>query len=345
MRLLRPTTIIAAYLIIAFSAPPSLLSQTAPKPSQPKQPAPPKLKTRRPQRADALAPAIKELLKLDPLAPQSPDEKDSGNADASSEEKTKPPDDDAPIKELIAYWSRNHGANPPKPSDKVRQRLLEACEDRPELTLGLIEFLPETTDTHDRLYKLLEEEGDEFNLNEFLWNWLQLNSKYFRDDLIAAARGELPNRTPPGDNLRALARLDWEAARPIVEALASSGNAQMTPVAVSLLYERARAAGDSAQTEKYRALLQAIVADRRSPEDARRTALLSLVSAGWNGQEDWVVSLFADPTLSGLKEDAGEGAGGSKGKSEDGSEKAASEAYVEGTPNILYSLLSAYPER
>src|SRR5215510_11800998 len=345
MRLLRPTTIIAAYLIIAFSAPPSLLSQTAPKPSQPKQPAPPKLKTRRPQRADALAPAIKELLKLDPPAPQSPDERDSGNADASSEEESKPPADDAPTKELIAYWSRNHGANTPKPSDKVRQRLLEACEDRPGMTPGLINSLPETTDTHDRLYKLLEEEENGFNWKSFLWNWLQLNSRYFREDLIAAARGEIANGTPSGNNLRGLARLDWEAAKPIVEALASSGNAQMTPVALSLLYDRAQAAGDSAQIEKYRALLQAIVADRRSPVDARRTALLSLVGAEWKGQEDWVVSLFADPTLSGLKEDAGEGAGGSKGKSEDGSEKAASEAYVEGTPNILYSLLSAYPER
>src|SRR5215475_340739 len=212
MRLLRPTTIIAAYLIIAFSAPPSLLSQTAPKPSQPKQPAPPKLKTRRPQRADALAPAIKELWKLDPLAPQSPDEKDSGNADASSEEKTKPPDDDAPIKELIAYWSRNHGANPPKPSDKVRQRLLEACEDRPELIPGLINFLPETTDTHDRLYKLLEEESP----NDIYWmrilrDWLQRNSRYFREDMIAAARLADDRTNDAGEDLKALARLDWDA--------------------------------------------------------------------------------------------------------------------------------------
>src|SRR5262245_20800583 len=345
MRLPRPTAITAAFLIISFSAQPALFSQTAPKPSQSNHPAPPKRQPERPQRADALAPAINELLKLDPPAPKSIGEKNSENHNASSNEEAKPPADDAPIKELIAYWDRSHGANAPKPSDKVRQRLLEACEDRPELTPGLISRLPETTDTHDRLYKLLEDEENGLNLKEFLWNWLRLNSKYFRDDLIAAARGELPNRTPPDDNLLALARLDWEAARPIVEALASSGNAQMTPVALSLLYERARAAGDSAQTEKYRALLQATVADRRAPQDARQTALLSLVSAGWNGQEDWVVSLFADPTLGGLKEEVGEKDGGSKGKSEEGSEKAASEAYVEEAPNILSSILSTYPER
>src|SRR5262247_351871 len=160
MRLSRPTAIIAAFLIIAFSAPPSLLSQTAPKPSRPKQPAPPKRRTKRPQRADALEPAIKELLKLDPPAPNSIGEKNSENTNASSKEEDKPPADDAPIKELIAYWNQSHGANAPKPSDKVRQRLLEACEDRPELTPDLISLLPETTDTHDRLYKLLEEQDD-----------------------------------------------------------------------------------------------------------------------------------------------------------------------------------------
>jgi hypothetical protein len=346
MRLLRPTVVIAALLIITFSTPPSLLSQSAPKPSQPKQPAPPKRQTRRPQRADALAPAINELLKLDPLAPESLSEKNSETASASSEEETKLPDDDAPIKELIAYWSRNHGANPPKPSDKVRRRLLEACEDRPELTRDLIDSLLETTDAHDRLYKLLEEDmEDNVSLQNFLRRWLQHNSRYFRDDLIAEARGEIANETSSGESLWSLARLDWEAARSVVEAFASAGTAQMAPVALSLLYERAQAAGDSAQAEKYRALLQAIVADRRSPQDARRTALLSLVSADWKGQEDWVVSLFADPTLGGLKEEAGADPGGSKGKSEETSEKAASEVYGEKAPNILSFLLSAYPER
>src|SRR5262252_5493868 len=111
MNSLRPPAIIAAFLIIAFSAPPSLLSQPAPAPSRPKQPAPPKRQARRPQRADALAPAINELLKLDPPAPKSIGEKNSENPNASSEEEAKPPADDAPIKELIAYWSQDHGAN------------------------------------------------------------------------------------------------------------------------------------------------------------------------------------------------------------------------------------------
>ena len=58
MRSLHPPAIIAAFLIIAFSAPPPLFSQTAPKPSPPKQPAPRQTHPKRPQRADALAAAI-----------------------------------------------------------------------------------------------------------------------------------------------------------------------------------------------------------------------------------------------------------------------------------------------
>jgi hypothetical protein len=58
MSYLHSPAIIDAFLIIAFSAPPSLFSQTAPKPSPPKQPAPRQTHPKRPQRADALAAAI-----------------------------------------------------------------------------------------------------------------------------------------------------------------------------------------------------------------------------------------------------------------------------------------------
>jgi hypothetical protein len=347
MRLLRPAAIIAAILIIAISIPPSLHSQTAQKQSQSTQPATRQRQPKRPQRADALAPAINELLKLDPIPPRSPGEGDEkGQSSDTAEEESKPPADNAPIKELITYWSQHRDANAPKPSDKVRQRLLDACEDRPELISGLVNFLPEATDTHDRLYKLLEEEPpNDFNWKDFLRNWLQLHSRYFRDDLIAAARGEAANGTSPGDNLRALARLDWEAARPIVEALALAGKTQMTPVALTLLYARAQQEDDSAQVEKYRALLKAIVVNRQSPHEARQTALSSLVSTEWNRQEDWVISLFADPTLGGWEKVADENDGGSKGESEKKSEKEAREVYIEETPNVLSSLLGVNLEK
>ncbi|HKE05570.1 MAG TPA: hypothetical protein VKE91_16055, partial [Blastocatellia bacterium] len=92
MRSLRPTAIIAAFLIITVSIPQSLFSQTSLKPSQPKQPAPRQRQHKQPQRADALATAINELLDLEPPAPESPDEKVS--EESASEDEDKPPADD-----------------------------------------------------------------------------------------------------------------------------------------------------------------------------------------------------------------------------------------------------------
>jgi hypothetical protein len=322
---LRRPAIIAAFLIVTISIPPPMFSQTAPRQRQ----------SRRSSRADALAPAVYELLGLYPITPQSPDEKDSENADVQSKEESKPPADDAPIKELIHYWSKNRDANTSKPSDKVRQRLLEACEDNPELAIAFVDLLPETTDTHDRLYKLLQEGEGEIFWKRFLRNWLQLNSRYFRDELIAEARMEDNLGSLPGNKLKLLAHSDWESARPIVEALASTGNPQMAAIAFSLLYEQALRDGDSAQVEKYRALLKAIVINVRTPQYGRQVALSSLADAEWNGQEDWVVSLFADPAMSGLQNNAG--ASVSKAAAENISEEAA--------PNILGALLGTHSER
>jgi len=303
MRSLRPTAIIAAFLIITVSIPQSLFSQTAPKPSQSKQPAPRQRQHKQPQRADALAPAINELLDLDPLAPESPDEKAS--EESASEDEDKPPADDAPIKELIAYWAGPDavGVNTPKPSIKVRHRLLEACEDRPELFILLSGYLPENADTHDRLYKLLSEESE----GEETWKpdvrtWLRRNSAYFRDELIKAARAGADDIYSSNEDLRALARLDWNAARPILETSASAGKAFVMPVALALLYEHATQEGDSARAESYRALLKAIVENRQASWSARVEVLASLMNTEWSGQEEWFISLFADPTLSALQE-------------------------------------------
>jgi hypothetical protein len=316
MRLLRPTAIIATLLIIAVSIPPSLFSQASPKPSRLKQPAPPKRQPMRSHRADALAPAIKELLETMPLAPQLPDEKASeGNA---SEDDDKPPADDSPIKELVAYWSE-HAFDielKPKLSDNVRQRLLEACEDRPELLSSLMNWLPENADTHDRLYKILNEdpEADEPWMPDLRY-WLRSNSSYFRDELINAALAADDGVHNVKEDLLALATLDWNAAKPILERLASAGKTVVTPVALTLLYEDSIHEGDSARAESYRALLKEIVENRQAVWGARREAMESLMDPEWSGQREWLISLFTDPTISGLREDVVEDAAESKDES------------------------------
>jgi hypothetical protein len=310
VRLFRPTAIIAAFLIIAFSAPPALFSQTAPKPSPPKQPAPSKRQTKRPQRADALAPAINELLKLDPLLPGSPD----SDSPETSERNVKPPGDDAPIRELIKYWLENRLAamsEAQKPSERVRQRLLEAVEDRPWLTHSLLELLPETPDTSDRLYRLINQEpDDEDGWKWKVHDWLSHNSGYFRDALLAEVRSTDLGETQTAAALKSLSRLDWEAARPFIESYATGNGDILAPTALSLLYEHEMKFGDAAKAEGYRAGLKAMVANRQAPAITRGAALATLTAAEWSGRDEWFAALFADPSLSGLREANGNGPDG-----------------------------------
>ena len=350
MRLLRPTAIIAAFLIVAVSVPPSLFSQTAPKPSQLKQPATRGRQAKRSHDADTLAPAIKELLEASPLPPQSPDEKASRRIAAEGEDK--PPDDDAPIMELVDYWS-SHSRNDksaPKLSDKVRQRLLEACEDNPELLASLINYLPENADTHDRLYKLLNEETEGENTwKPGLRMWLQRNSAYFRDELVKDALA--PDNAVDyavhfaREDFRALARLDWNTARPILEKLVSDRVDLVWITALIVLYEHAVQEGDSARTESYRALLKGIVENGEGSVSEIEETLASLMSTEWSGQEEWIVSLFANPVFSGVQKDEVEYAAESKGGSSvktDAAKGSASAGDVAATGNTNFRDLSIF---
>jgi HEAT repeat protein len=321
MRFLRPMPIKAAFLIIAVSVPQSFFSQTAPKPSQQKPPAPRQRPTNRPQSAGALAKAINELLKHDPLKPESPgaESSDGGaeNAGDSSEKEIKPPADDAPIKELIVYWSKrnsavvNEGEKGPEPSEIVRRRLLEAVEDRPWLASSLFIFLPKTPDAYDRLYRMINQEPEderEWKLN--VRDWLSFNSNYFRDELLADIDSDNRSNGWAKIALTLLSGLDWEAVRPMLERNAAENNEIPAPVSLSLLYARELQVGSAAKAEEYRAILKAMVANRRLWADSRGTAIITLMSTKWNGREEWFVSLFSDPSLSGLPEDAENGPDG-----------------------------------
>jgi HEAT repeat protein len=327
MCFLRPTAIIAALLIIAVSIPQSLFSQSAPKPSQPKQSAPPKRQTKRPQRADALAASINELLQLDPLLDKSPDS-DFPN---TSESKEKPPGDDAPIRELIGYWLANRYAamsGEQKPSERVRQHLLDAVENRPWLAHSLLELLPETPDTSDRLYRLINQEpDDEDGWKWKIREWLSHNSDYFRDDLLAEVRSTDLGEDKTAVALKSLSRHDWETARPFIESYATGDSELLAQTALSLLYEHEMKFGDAAKVEGYRAGLKAMVANRKAPAIARGAAGATLMATEWSGREEWFASLFADPSLSGMRE--------AKSNEPDGKKEAERETAKSETPIII----------
>ena len=301
----RPCAGPVIFLISLLIFPPSSLAQSRQTPRSP----------RRPPRQSALASVIDELLKLAPIPPESVEVQTAAGTteNDSSLAEPKPPADEAPIKELITYWSRRIPDEVPKtlrPSDKVRQRLLEACEDRPWVSAELLDFLPDTPDTHDRLYKLLnddtsDEEGDS-KWQGAMREWLSHHSRYFRDDLIDAARDADDELIVSDNSLRALAKLDWEAANPILDKLAIGRHPYSSPVALVLLYEHARQQNDAMLEEKYRARLKEIVSNDGTENQVRLTVLESLMKGEWNGQEEWYLSLFSNPSLSGLGEKAKE---------------------------------------
>jgi hypothetical protein len=247
----------------------------------------------RPSVSGELAAAIIELLKVEPYTP-APAQQSEAELLGLVKKEVPPPADDAPLKELLAYWPQHAYNDDKKPADKVRQRFLEAVEERPWLMYNLLDLLPETEEARERLYRLYNETEDEDDQwRSGLREWLKLNTRYFRDELLAAARNAELENGEGFNALEALARLDWEAAKPLLKA-------RQQPFAWNLLYERAMERGELAEAEKYRPQLLALVADRAAGEQ-RWAALQSLLKSDWPGQAEWFASLFADTTLTGLR--------------------------------------------
>ncbi len=293
MQLMQPTRILTCLLVVLLSIPQPLLAQNR-RPVQP----------RLPVKSDLIAAAINDLLKETP--PDPADEDDSPNNNSDDEEE-KPPADDAPIGKLIAFWSRfgfsEFDETVSKPSDKVRQRLLDYLENRPWMASSLSGLLPETPDTYDRLYKLLIEEPDDQDRSGWQYiirHKLMFNSSYFREELISQASEQGKQAYADKSALRALVKLDWDAARPFVEELLGNRSQSQSVLAQAMIYEQAAKANDSSLQDSLRAQLKSIVANRMMGAE-RETALSSLMETEWSGRDEWFGSLFADASLSGVR--------------------------------------------
>jgi hypothetical protein len=229
--------------------------------------------------------------------------------DAGPESDDDPPTDAAPIDILIDFWSSTSNVDPPiKPSDTVRQRLLEACENEPELLFSLWNRLIDAPEAPDRIKNLLDRIAGNPQPSEQQWEkeskkvikeWLMLNTTYFRDELIASAsqasdgNGFVENEL----ELRALAKLDWATAQPLIEGYSSGADIRTAVLALSLLYEHAISEKDEAMALAFREKLKLVVKDARFPAYARHTACETLLTNEWDGLDDWYISLFIDPSL------------------------------------------------
>lgn len=296
MRSTRCSAKLAALLMVTLLIPSPLFPQSHQSARQ-----------RRPQpQTQLIATAVNELLKQTPLQSNLLEDDADAASGKDGKEGNKPPADDAPIKELIAYW-RDHtfqdsADSKTKPSDKVRDRILEACEDRPHLLPRLLHVLPQAAGAYDRIYKLITEDADEnVAWRQAARQWLKLHSSYFRENLIEDVRRLSQNSIADISAIKALARLDWDAAKQMVQTIANGANPYRAAQALGMTYEQASRSGDTSQADALRAQLQAMVTNRQTPVSIRQSAFQAVMTTEWSGQEDWYISLFNDTSLSGAQ--------------------------------------------
>jgi hypothetical protein len=220
-------------------------------------------------------------------------------------DRKKMPPDDAPLGDLVAYWSMwaNNGRRP-EVSSTVVTRLLEGADDYPEMLPRLLGAFPRNEATTTRVKELydraLVDQQMERETLEKIRFWLVYNSNYFTTELLTAASKVRDNERGYIDQpeaLVALARIDWSAAEPLVQSLVNGNQPRSATLALTLLYNHAIADKDLTEEQKLRDRLQIVAADRNAAGHSRNMAITTLAMSEWSGRDDWYLSLFHDDSL------------------------------------------------
>lgn len=234
--------------------------------------------------------------------------------DAKFYNKSKPPADDAPIEDLLDYWTsqnvEDRGASyNPKPSDAVAERLIDEIRKRPEKLPDLMNALPEGKRTAALVKELYDREGKDGvydqSQRQAVRRWLTYNTDQYTNDLerLAANADNQNEYITNHEELLALAKVDFDRAKPIVERLESAGADKPSSVLAKWArYRNALASNSSGDVDTYRNQLKAVVADKKASAGMRDLALDALArEKDWEGRDDWYLSLFGDETLLDLK--------------------------------------------
>lgn len=222
------------------------------------------------------------------------------------------PADDAPIEDLIDYWSNQSGkfarlSYQIKPSAKTVERLLEYSEGKPSAIVDFLNILPAKTEVADKVKQIYDQlpvmEGENNYLRETVNNWLKFNSRYYLDDLLRQAQKiKDQNNYVQNDHqllLRSLARVDWDSAKPVIDRLINDSSQPYSVILARWVsYEHAMETGDTSAAESWRRELQMVVEDKNAAWAMRDLAMDALVLSGdWDGRADWYISLLEDETL------------------------------------------------
>ena len=249
---------------------------------------------------------LEGLLALPAPPPPNPLESSSTRDDAFYDPKNPPPDN-APIEDLIDYWSHQSDSYrgvlfySPRPSEKVLQRMV--AEGGMSAIGDIVNILPDDRATGDLVKQMFDDPSTPKELKGRLRSWLTLNSSYFIDDTARSAHAlkDLNNyvSVPNQNALLALTRHDWESARPIVDRLYNDANQPVSKaLATWALYRHAMESGDIGDTDRYRSELMKMVENRQLSNGVRDMANDAIVrEPDFPGRDEWCWSLFEDETL------------------------------------------------
>jgi hypothetical protein len=198
---------------------------------------------------------------------------------------------------LAEYWHLQLAQDPDRLAPALRARLLDACEAYPRYAADLAHLVPRTPEATKRLLALLDrvpDQGDPSARQQIIRH-LSQTSDLFRPQLIAHVKEahEGPGFMENESDVRALARLDWNQAEPLLTDLAQPDKPRLSALSLALQYQHA-AVSANPKADDLRRRLTAIATDSSSPAKARDLAVEGLMATQWPGRDDWYLSLLAD---------------------------------------------------
>lgn len=256
---------------------------------------------------------ILALLKLpappppNPLVPTSY----AGQRPESFYDKSKPPPDNAPIEDLIDYWSKMGSSvgelqYTPEPSAVVVGRLMSEMEKDPARFTSLLKAMPNdrrVVDLARNLYsKISKGDGEEYEgQKEQIKSWLTENTPDFSSEIErqASKAGDTDEYLTNHQEVLSFAKADWDRAAPLVNRLYSNKNGRSTTIlGMWALYRQAIVSGSVSDADRYRSELMAVVEDQKASPGMRDLAFDALSNEKeWGGRDDWYLGLFEDETL------------------------------------------------
>lgn len=224
------------------------------------------------------------------------------------------PGDDAPIEDLLAYWeifgqADSQQSYSQKPNERSLDRIVEEIEKNPKNLPKYLNIFPSKqkyTDFVKRLYdRELSERTFGRDWRETVKIWLEYHSSYYSDKLLKSAQevADTSEYVTNQESLIALAKTDWEKARPIVERLLNDSSQPVSQtLARWVAYQHAVDEGNSIDADRYRKDLQETVENKNEKPGNRDLAMDAIVKVGdFPGRDDWYFSLLEDETLYDLK--------------------------------------------